>query len=156
MDLLGFIFTKIAGSRNKTFDFPFKTNTNVQFEEVIKEKTDAVKDIFSISFSSSLDYLHGDEKEKKESKDTKESKEQKDAGKQAEISFKGVLSLALDKEESKELQKLWKKKEVPEKMREPLFNFILRKTIIRALALEDELGIPPHLSLPKVKFQQPN
>jgi len=146
MDLIGFTFTKIAGTRDRHFDFPFRTSTNIHFKEVTREKTEAIKDkdIFSIVFLSSLGYHRGNEKAKKESKEDK----------QAEMSYEGFITLSLSKEESKELQKSWKKEEIPEKMREPLFNFILRKTIIRALAMEDELGLPPHLSLPKVKLQQ--
>jgi len=39
-------------------------------------------------------------------------------------------------------------------MRVPLFNFIMNKCNIKALYLEDEMGLPLHIPLPKISTEQ--
>jgi hypothetical protein len=50
--------------------------------------------------------------------------------------------------------KLWKKKEMPNAMRLPIFNFILRKCTAKALTLQDELGLPTHIPLPRFDLEE--
>jgi len=51
---------------------------------------------------------------------------------------------------AKEVLKGWKDKETTDDFRIFLFNIILRKSNIKALQLEDELALPPHIPLPSL------
>lgn len=154
MEIIGFSFTNIQGIRNKNFKLPFATNININFDEVEKQKIEIVKEkeIATTSFKCSLAYNEPPQEQNNSSEKQKE-KEQKSNNIMAEIKLEGNLTLSLDKEEAKELFKAWKKKEMPEKFREPLFNVIWRKCLLRALTMEDELNLPPHINLPRIKLQ---
>ena len=67
----------------------------------------------------------------------------------AKIEFKGNLFFTLDQKSSKELLKKWKDKEISEDVKLFVFNIILIKSNIKALQLEDEFNLPPHIPLPR-------
>lgn len=89
------------------------------------------------------------EPEKRE-QDKKSEKSDKSEN-QNEVSFEGSILLALEKDEAKEFIKSWKKKEIPKDKVLPLYNFILKKCSVRALQLEEELGLPSHIPFPQIK-----
>ena len=72
----------------------------------------------------------------------------------ADIDLRGTVLLSLDENQSKELMKEWKKKQMPEDFKSFLFNVIMRKASLRSLHLEDELNLPLHLPLPTLKIQK--
>lgn len=72
----------------------------------------------------------------------------------ATIELKGFLLLGLDKEKAEQILKDWNDKVISEDFRTTLFNVILRKSNIKALELEEELGLPLHIPLPNLKKEQ--
>lgn len=138
MKIVGLNYTKISGEKQKKAP-KSEINTNVSFTEITKEDV-AIKDqeVASISFVYTLSYRN---------------KEQKDE-KLGNVEFKGTVTISLSAEESKEMWKLWKKKEMPNTMRLPIFNFILRKCTAKALTLQDELGLPTHIPLPRFDLEE--
>jgi len=69
----------------------------------------------------------------------------------AKIDLRGFVIILDDKNEGKEILQDWKKKKFNHPVKLPLFNFIMGKCNIKALQLEDELGLPLHIPLPKLQ-----
>ena len=67
------------------------------------------------------------------------------------LDFKGKLILAADPKTTKEILKQWKDKKILPNVKIFLFNIIMKKSILKALNLEDELNLPLHLPLPSIK-----
>jgi hypothetical protein len=73
----------------------------------------------------------------------------------AEISFQGSVLVKPDKEDQiTQILKDWKKKKIPEDFRMIVFNFIMTKCNLKALQLEDEFALPPHIIMPRISKQQ--
>ena len=63
--------------------------------------------------------------------------------------------ISLNPENSKKIIENWNdSKKLPEDFRFFLNNLILKKTTLKALELEDELNIPPHIPMPSLKKQE--
>lgn len=71
----------------------------------------------------------------------------------AKIRFEGNVLYLTDPKEAKEALDAWKKKEIPKELRVKILNAILSKCNIKALALEEDMNLPPHFPLPR--FQIP-
>ena len=69
----------------------------------------------------------------------------------ADLEFEGTIMLSVDKEESKEITKEWKKKKLPDNLRISLSNLVLKKTAPKALTLQDELNLPSHITVRQLK-----
>ena len=72
----------------------------------------------------------------------------------AKIELAGTLIVALEPKIAKEVLKEWKEKKIPEKFKINLFNNILKKATIKAIQVEDELHLPPHINLPTIAGKQ--
>ena len=147
MKIIGYT-TRIHGA--KQHEIPRSSiSTDILFTNVEKEKLEMLKDTEAVKTSFKFSILFKDSDKKPDKADKSEN--------QNEVSFEGSLLLALDKEEAKEFLKSWKKNEVPKDKVVPLYNFILKKCSVRALQLEEELGLPSHIPFPQVRSQsQPN
>lgn len=139
MRVIGFNFTKIFAERPKSFKRG-SISTNVEFIDFDKEKVEFLKetDVAKLSFKYSVVY---------------DSSEDKKADKKAEISLEGIILLDVTKDELKELQKNWKKKNLSARIKIPLFNLILKKCSPKTMQLQDELNLPTHLPIPQIKPQ---
>jgi hypothetical protein len=135
MKIIGFNFTKISGERLDTFKANSIANTNIEILNIEKSKLEVIKEIETLKLNFKFTLLYKEDPKKEE--------------KNAEISLLGNLLLAVDKEESKETLKLWKKKEVPQILRSPVFNFILEKCALKSLSLQEDLSLP---FFPQLKF----
>ena len=134
MKILGFNLTKISAEKISSKLENVKINTNIDISEISEAKADEMiklkEDILTIKFTFILDYTD-----------------------YAKIEFQGILILAIDSKDSKEILKNWKNdKKISDEFRISLFNLILRKSTLRALQLEEEIGIPLHLPLPSLKY----
>lgn len=140
MQIIGFNFTKIQAERKMQLDSNLNINTNIEFTNLEKEKVELLqkdKESIRLSFKFSIMYQKGDKKDNSE----------------ANVTFEGFMLLAAEIEESKDLLKEWKKKQVPQNLRLPFFNSILKRCSVKALQLEDELGLPNHMPIPQIAPQ---
>jgi hypothetical protein len=72
----------------------------------------------------------------------------------AEILFSGSVLIAFKKKEGKKVLEEWKAKKLNQEVQVPLFNFIIAKTSLKALKIEEELNLPPHIPFPKINPNQ--
>ena len=151
MKIIGYNIKNINANKNKELS-KSSINTNVTFTNVEKQTADFLKDSEALkaTFKFSVEYSDPNKKEKENDKKEKE----KEKNEKNEISLEGFLLLSVTKDESKDFLKSWKNKEVPKDKVIPLYNFILKKCSIKALQLEEDLGLPSHLPLPQVKSEQ--
>jgi hypothetical protein len=138
MKVIGFNFTKIVAEK-KQQKITAKPNTSIEFTNIDKEKVELLKDneALKISFLYNTAYQDQDKKEK-----------------QGEIIFEGDIILAVSKDESKDIQKSWKKKQIPSSLNLFLFNLILRRCTPKAIMLEDEISLPFHTPMPRLTSKQ--
>ena len=144
MQIIGFNFTKISAERKPDFKNT-GVNTQIDFLDINKEKINFLKDAESlkVSFKFSVIYANQDKDNKIDEKEI-----------QGQTIFEGSLILSVSKEENKLIQKSWKKKQMPPSLQIPLYNFILKKCTIKAVFLQDEVGLPnPLLKIPQLKAQ---
>ncbi|MFA5258944.1 MAG: hypothetical protein WC979_03440 [Candidatus Pacearchaeota archaeon] len=129
MQIIGFNLTKISIERKEKVGGNLQINQSIDIKDVVKEKVPiSQEEALKMKFQFSINY-------------------QEDL---AKAEFEGNLILLPTKEELKDFLREWKDKKVPSEVRIPLFNFIMNKCNIKALALEDELNLPFHIPLPKV------
>lgn len=74
----------------------------------------------------------------------------------AKIEFKGNILIALEPEKAEDVLNQWQNKKMPDDFNVNLFNLILKRITIKALEIEDEMGLPFHISMPKVKRNSNN
>ena len=138
MRVIGFNFTKIAIERLKDSlkkEEELKINTQIDVSEIKEVKSNLLKtkeEILMVVFSHKVNYEPG----------------------VAEINLEGKVIIALPPKIVKEVLKQWKKKKMSEDFRIPLFNLILKKSSLKALALEEELNLPLHIPLPSFKKEE--
>ncbi|PIN93029.1 hypothetical protein COU54_04735 [Candidatus Pacearchaeota archaeon CG10_big_fil_rev_8_21_14_0_10_31_24] len=137
MPVIGFNFTKISATR---FSEPRRNSTidgNMEFKDITTEKNSILNsdnEVLKLSFKFGFTYFESEDKKNK----------------LGELAFEGDIFYSTTKEESKEILKSWKKKTTPKEFSEGIYTLILRKCTVKALDLEDQVGLPPHLQLPKV------
>lgn len=138
MKLIGFNFQKIEAERKKEVLSNVRITTNIEILSIEKTKADILsikEDLFNIQFRYSLNY----------EPDT------------AKIILEGNLVLIVDSVLSKEITEEWKKKKIPSGFNVTLLNLILRKAGIKAVSIEEDLGLPTHIPFPSLKEkEQPN
>lgn len=140
MQVIGFNFKKIFAERFPEFKQNSAINTSIEFTNLEKDKVDLLKDIeaIQVSFKFSISYSDSNNKDA-----------QKPSG--GEIAFEGNILISATKDESKEIMKYWKKKQLPNGIKISLFNLILKKCTPKALDLEDEVNLPSHIPLPQLR-----
>ena len=139
MKIIGFNIDELHAK--KSFEFKRAIiSTDVLFTEVSKAKIDVIKDdeALKISFKFTVSYKDSD---KKESQDKNE------------VLIQGSMLLMVSKDESKEFIKSWKNKEIPKEKSLGLYNIILKKCSVKALQLEDEINLSPHIPFPQIRGQ---
>lgn len=135
MKLAAFGFNKISVEKSSDSFKELKVKVNIRIQEISKVKENILKskeDLLAINFIYDIDYSEG----------------------VAKLEFAGNLAIALDPKESKKILKEWESKKIPEEFRMSIYNLILRKTNVKALSLEEEMGIPYHLQLPFFKKEK--
>lgn len=148
MQVLGFNFTKISAERFPHFKGKPKINTSVDFANVEKEKIDLIKDQETYKMDFKLVIIYSDQDEKGDSKDKKHQ------SKLGEVIFQGNTLIGITKDDPKEMTKAFKKNEIPLPIKEFFLNLILSKCAAKALDLEDQIHLPLHIPLPRVKLEE--
>lgn len=134
MKILGFNYTKISAERLEKLEKTEKVSQKLNFTNVDKEDSQLMKDssILRVTFSYELIYEPNNVK----------------------ILLEGFIFVHSDVETVKKAIQSWKKKkEVPEEIHFAILRTTLNKCGLKALNLEEELGIPPHMKLVKVNEQ---
>jgi len=129
------MLTKISAEKfvQKLTDLKIASSINVKnIEENPVSHSSEKERLLGVSFSYSINY----------SKDI------------AKIEFEGKLIISVDPETEKEILKKWKKKEIEDSLKMDLFNMILMKAGIKALQLEEDLGLPTHFRMPSLTPQK--
>jgi hypothetical protein len=134
MKLMGFNFTKLNIEKKSSKFEELKIDTSINLDSIEETKQEIVKSkdsFLSIKFNYLINY----------NPDI------------AKISLNGNILLAVDEKMCKEILNDWKDKKLKDNFRLSLFNFILRKSNIKALQLEEDLNLPPHFNLPSLKLE---
>jgi hypothetical protein len=131
--ILGFNFTKLEARKKTDFEGKLEIGTNINISSVEKHKLDLVKDdVLKIGFDFIISY--------------------KDLG---QVAVAGIMYLLVDSKTLKDAVKQWEDKKLPEDLRLTILNLILQKSSLKALELEEDLGLPLHMPMPRVSDQKP-
>ena len=150
MQVIGSGFTKISAERLQSYKKHTGTSTNIEFTSIEKEEVPLLEKQEAIKIS--YKFLIGYE-DREKSGDKKDEKKEKRVEPDAEVVFEGNLVLSAEKDEAKEILKAWKKKDLPNSFKVPLFNVIIKRCTTQALKLEEELSLPTHLPFPQLNVQ---
>lgn len=135
MPIAGFSYSKISAERTGVLGEKDKIENKVRISAVNDGKVRMGKDeraALNVQFEFIVDYAK--------------------AGK---IELLGNILFYDSPEKLKELAEGWQKnKKVPPEFTAFIYNFIFGKANIKAIQLEDEMGLPLHLKLPRIKLKQ--
>jgi len=137
MRIIGFNFTKISVEKLKALGAVdnLKANTEIDVPEIkkIESKELTIKgDLIETKFSYKIKY----------------------EPEFANVELEGRIVLSVEPKMSKEILKQWKNKIMLEDFRLFIFNVILRRSTLKALQLEEEIGLPLHMSMPSFKKEK--
>ena len=133
MRIIGFNLTKILVQKQEKSEERLQINQNINIKDITEEKIPITENkALKISFNLIVEYSNN----------------------YAKIEFEGTILVLAEKDELKKILESWKSKKIIEQIRVPLFNFIMDRCNIKALQLEDELGLPFHVPMPKLTLQQ--
>ena len=132
MKILGFNFTKINVEKKNNLSKDVKITSGINISSIEEAKSDILntKDIilsvnwrFEVSYNPNL----------------------------ALISFEGNLLIALEPKKAKDILSKWKNTKLDDEFNIAVLNMILKKSNIKAIQFEEELGLPIHFKLPSLK-----
>lgn len=133
MRILGFRVKKILCEKNKEQFNNLKINNKIDIQKIEKMNIEEKRgSILEIDFLSLIDY-------------------QQDI---AKIEINGSMIVEVDNEQAKEILNQWKTKKIESSFKIELFNFILRRTSVKALELEEEIGLPYHIPFPRITGEE--
>lgn len=135
MPIVGFGFDKINIEKKEQFTKDDKINNNIRVESLkefkIKTSDKEESDALLINFEFGLDY-----------------------GKAGNLELKGHIIFYDNEEKVKEILESWgKNKRLSPDFSTYIFNFVMLKSNVKALELEEEVGLPLHLKLPRFKIK---
>ncbi len=135
MVVIGFNLKKILVERKSVVRGEVKVNTRMNITDVKKEdvKLTAGKDVINFDFEFAINYTGVADH----------------TGHVADIIFEGNVLYLIDPKDTKKILEEWKKKTIDEEIKFRVLNTILAKCNLKALVLEDEIGLPSHLPLPR-------
>ena len=135
MQIVGFNLSKMHIDRVNVVAGKFKVNSKIDIKDLKEEKVSPVqgKDMLVLDFEYNIEY----------------------EPKLAEIHFKGNLLILGDPKETKDMLSEWKKKgAVLNDIKIRVYNTIFHKCNLKALELEDDFGLPPHIQMPYIKTEE--
>jgi len=123
--LVGSNIKKISGFRNQNFSGKLSMETKIKILSI--EKVKESKDTLKVGYSFEVDY--------------------KDLG---NVFLEGNIFVLVDAKRSKDIMKAWEAKDFSTDENTVITNMIIQKASIKLFNLEDELGLPTHIRLPRV------
>jgi len=131
MKVIGFGFEKIQAEKNNFSKEKLNINTNIQIKNITEEKIEFLKDLIPLKFSFEFIIMYEPSI--------------------ANIKIEGYVIVSVTKQQAKDIIKKWDKKNLDEELKIDIFNFIISKTSLKALQIEEDLDLPYHLPFPRIK-----
>ena len=132
MKLIGLSFDKISAEKTGEKLEGVKVDSNIEITDIKKADFNLLKDkeeMLDIKFKQTIQYSPD----------------------YAKLEFKGMMIISLDFKEAKELLKNWQKsKKIPDELQLTFLNIIITRSAPKAMQLEEDLGIPFHIPLPRI------
>ena len=131
MRLIGFNFTKLGIEKLSDTVENLKFNSKIDIISIDSLKSDIIKvkdEALKVDFVYSVLYEPNF----------------------AKVELAGSMVLSVEPKIAREVLKGWKNKEITEEFRIFMFNIILRKSNIKALEMEEDLGLPSHIPMPSL------
>lgn len=129
MRIIGFNFKKVIVERKSDLKGKLEVKTHMDIKSIEKENLDIAGDILRLFFVYNIDYTPN----------------------HAALSFEGSVLLKPDKKQNTgKILKEWKSKKLSEDIRLLIFNFVMTKCNLKALQLEEDFSLPPHIPLPRI------
>lgn len=132
MNLIGFGFNKINAEKFSSIKKGLTLNNNINIFDVSFPKEGffkSKKDIVEIKFNYILNY----------------------SPEIAKIELGGSFIFEVESQLAKDIENKWKEKTLPEDFRTIVLNFIVKKSNVRALQIEEEFNLPYHIPFPTLK-----
>ena len=132
MPIIGFNFDKIQANKTNKPQGNVNIKNNVAIEDIALEKValSSSEEVIKFMFDYSINYEPN----------------------VADISLKGHVLFLENKKKTKDIMNSWKKeKKVPSAIMQTIINQVLAKCTVKALNLASDIGVPPHINMPKVK-----
>jgi len=134
MKIINFSLSRITAERNKAEKGKIEVKSKIDLKDVKEESVPISNNkAINLSFSYGIEY----------------------APKFGKIELTGNVIMLTEGNEAEEVVKEWKKKQIPNNMKVHIFNFIMTKCNLKALQLEEELGLPTHIPMPKFSLEKP-
>ncbi|MBR9705764.1 hypothetical protein GOV14_01895 [Candidatus Pacearchaeota archaeon] len=134
MKIIGFVRSKISAERKEKIEGSLSIDQKIDIKDLVKEKNPFSDEIDAIRIKYTFSVIY--------------------SKKVAKIEFEGSVLVLPEKHEMDAFMKDWDSKKIPESLRVSIFNFILSKCSLKALALEEELSLPLHMQMPKLTSQK--
>ena len=131
MKIVGFNFKKITVERKGDSAKGLNINLNAEVKNIEKKTAEIFKnqDTLMFDYEFKVDYEPNF----------------------ANLLMEGIIFVLVDNNEiSKKILKDWKDKKISEDIKAEVINAIFTKCNLRALQLEEDLNLPPHIPLPRV------
>jgi hypothetical protein len=136
MPVIGLNIKNIIAKKNEEVMGAVKVNSNTNIKEVKEQDLQALKQKgLSVSFEFKTDYVNDKNKSV------------------AEIVISGE-TLYIDEQIDKVIKDWKKDKKLPDDVNLQVINAVLRRGVVRALSLSEELQLPPPIALPIAKKQE--
>ncbi len=131
MDVVGHFIKSISCKREEALGGELNINNKISVTDIEEEELKAIgKKALKVSYEFESKYVSGKKKV-------------------AEIKITGHI-LVLGKDASKILRKWKKEKKVEENYNTFFLNVAMRRCLVRAISLADEIGIPSPIPLPQI------
>jgi len=127
--LIGFKYNKLIVERNEEAKGELKIIPNINIQSIEQFKAESKQDILEVKFNFNIDYTS--------------------LGK---IELTGRMLLSTDSKTLKDALEGWKNKKLDNKINIVILNVIMQKASIKALQLEEEMNLPPHIQLPRLQL----
>lgn len=132
ISLLGFSYRKISAQKVPEFNGKLEITPNINIASIEKHELTLVKqEAVKIAFGFNINY--------------------KDL---ADINLEGDVVLKMDPKSLKETLNGWKNKNLDQEIQTLILNLIMQKASIRAIELEEEMGLPIHIQIPRLQVSK--
>jgi hypothetical protein len=134
MAVIGFSLQRILIERKEDIKGKVEIKSRINITDIAEEKVELLpdKNVLKFNFEYNITYEPN----------------------LATLDFKGHTLITEEPQKAKEILKDWKKKKkIADELRLRVYNVIFQKCNLKALELEEDFNLPPHLPLPRIQSQ---